>query len=243
MLPTFDHWVDNSGVRLHYVDSEGNSGVSIVIVPGVSESADDYADVIASFSGIRCVVVTFRGRGRSASPKEGYSLQHHIEDIEKVVEDAKLGRFCLVGISRGVAYAVAFAIRHPQMVSGLVIGDYPPRQTRLPEGWADWFWTTSWRGKPVSDRMTREAVVGIQRDSEDVPLSDDLSKLDCPVLVLKGGQKGSALSQEETDRIKHSLKRAEILVFERAGHDLRSPDQESFIKAILSFCARIPLLR
>jgi pimeloyl-ACP methyl ester carboxylesterase len=239
MPPVYDYWVDNDGVRLHYLDSGGDKGLSIVIVPGVSESAEDYQDVIGSLPDIRFVVITFRGRGKSGAPKEGYSLSHHVSDIESVVEGAKLSRFCLIGVSRGVSYAVAFAIKHPEMIAGLVIGDYPPKHTRLPEGWADWFWTTSWLGRPVGERMAKEAVAGLQRESEDATLLDKLSSLDCPVLVLRGGQKGSVLTQEEAAKVRQSLKRAEVITFEQSGHNLKAPDYELLVNTILEFHARL----
>ncbi len=49
------------------------------------------------------------------------SFESWIHDLEAVVDATKLERFPLLGISQGGAIAVAYAIRHPERVSHLVL--------------------------------------------------------------------------------------------------------------------------
>ena len=49
------------------------------------------------------------------------SFETWVRDLEAVVDAAKLPRFVLLGISRGGAIAVAYAARHPERVSHLVL--------------------------------------------------------------------------------------------------------------------------
>ena len=44
-----------------------------------------------------------------------------MEDLEAVVDAAGLDRFALLGISQGAALAIAYAVRHPERVSHLVL--------------------------------------------------------------------------------------------------------------------------
>jgi pimeloyl-ACP methyl ester carboxylesterase len=44
-----------------------------------------------------------------------------VSDLEAVVEAAGLTRFALLGISQGCAYSIAYAVRHPERVSHLVL--------------------------------------------------------------------------------------------------------------------------
>ena len=49
------------------------------------------------------------------------SLDAWVSDLEAVVNAAGLDRFPLLGISQGCAISVAFAVRHPERVSHLVL--------------------------------------------------------------------------------------------------------------------------
>ena len=71
-----------------------------------------------------------RGNGLSDWNVEEISFDSMISDMETVVASAGLDRFALLGVSQGCSYAIAYAIRHPERVSRLVLyggfarGDY-----------------------------------------------------------------------------------------------------------------------
>ena len=54
---------------------------------------------------------------------DDFSLDSWIADLEAVVEAAGLARFPLIGLCQGGAVAVAYAARHPEQVSRLIIYD------------------------------------------------------------------------------------------------------------------------
>jgi class 3 adenylate cyclase/pimeloyl-ACP methyl ester carboxylesterase len=62
-----------------------------------------------------------RGNGLSDRVVERFSLEAYVDDLEAVVDAAGLERFPLLGISQGCAISVAYTIRHPERVSGLVL--------------------------------------------------------------------------------------------------------------------------
>ena len=62
-----------------------------------------------------------RGNGLSDWDVEDVSLDAWVNDLETVVDAAGLDRFPLLGISQGCAISVAFAVRHPERVSHLVL--------------------------------------------------------------------------------------------------------------------------
>jgi class 3 adenylate cyclase len=62
-----------------------------------------------------------RGNGLSDWDVEDVSLDAWVSDLETVVDAAGLDRFPLFGISQGCAISVAFAVRHPERVSRLVL--------------------------------------------------------------------------------------------------------------------------
>ena len=62
-----------------------------------------------------------RGNGLSDWDVADLSFEAFVEDLEAVVEAAGLDQFPLLGISQGGAVAIAYAVRHPEKVSKLVL--------------------------------------------------------------------------------------------------------------------------
>ena len=62
-----------------------------------------------------------RGNGLSDWDVEDVSLDAWVHDIEAVVEAAGFDKFPLLGISQGCAISVAYAVRHPERVTRLVL--------------------------------------------------------------------------------------------------------------------------
>lgn len=97
--------------------------------------------VAAEAEGLASVLVvsiSLRGRGNSASGKEvGYSISHHIRDIEAVRADLGLCRIGLCAFSATVPYAIGYALDHPERVGALILGDYPPFFRKIPDSWVE----------------------------------------------------------------------------------------------------------
>ncbi len=62
-----------------------------------------------------------RGCGLSDREVADLSLEAWVSDLETVVDAAELDRFALLGISQGGAIALAYAVRHPERVTKLVL--------------------------------------------------------------------------------------------------------------------------
>jgi len=62
-----------------------------------------------------------RGCGMSDWDVDRFQFDDWVDDLEMVVEAAGLDTFPLLGVSQGAAVAVAFAARHPERVSRLVL--------------------------------------------------------------------------------------------------------------------------
>jgi len=62
-----------------------------------------------------------RGNGLSDWDVNEVSLDAFVSDLETVVDAAGLDRFPLLGISQGCAVSIAYAARHPERVSHLVL--------------------------------------------------------------------------------------------------------------------------
>jgi len=64
-----------------------------------------------------------RGSGLSDRDPAAVSLDAFVSDLDAVVDAQGLSRFALIGLCQGAAIAVAYAARHPERVSRLVLYD------------------------------------------------------------------------------------------------------------------------
>ncbi|MBP2314561.1 alpha/beta hydrolase [Azospirillum soli] len=88
--------------------------------------------------------------GLSDWAAEDVSFEAMIDDLEKVVDAAGLDRFVLLGLSQSCAVSVAYAVRHPERITHLVLyGGYV-------RGWRK-------RGNP-REIATREALSVLMRE-------------------------------------------------------------------------------
>lgn len=82
----------------------------------------------------RLVRYDARGCGLSDREVAALSFDTHLLDLQAVVDAAKLERFVLYGASQGAAIAVAYAARHPERVTHLVLYGGYLRGARKREG-------------------------------------------------------------------------------------------------------------
>ena len=80
-------------------------------------------------------LIRYDERGCGLSDREvdddAFTLERWVSDLETVVDAAEVGRFVLLGISQGAALAIAYAVRHPDRVSQLVLyGGYARGRAR-----------------------------------------------------------------------------------------------------------------
>ena len=91
-----------------------------------------------------------RGNGLSDRDVPDVTFDHFVDDLETVVDAAGIDRFALLGVSQGCAVAIAYAVRHPERVSHLVLfGGYPV-------GWRK-------RARTQADKEAGEAMLTLVR--------------------------------------------------------------------------------
>jgi pimeloyl-ACP methyl ester carboxylesterase len=235
-------WVHNGEIRLHFYDSDRHGldrGVPLLIVPGTAEAAEDYLDLLEMLQPRRVLVLSLRGRGRSSSPQSGYGFWEQVSDVQALIEALDLRRFALYGFSRGVTLAIGAAAHCGERVAGLIVGDYPAHYKAYSPAWVEKFLAASTRGVPVSEKLMRHVVLGIQRESDDVSLWDLLPRITCPVLILRGGAKGSLLPVEAVQMYMERLPDARVIRFEDSGHALWEPDYGRFVLTLAQFLTRL----
>jgi proline iminopeptidase len=114
--------IDGCGLA---VEEEGIHEKQIAFIihggPGVDHTS--YKPCFSPLSyHLQMVYFDHRGQGRSArGPKETYTLENNVEDMEALRQYLGLEKIILIGSSYGGMVALSYAIKYPQNVSHLIV--------------------------------------------------------------------------------------------------------------------------
>lgn len=228
-MKVYDKYVDNGGVKIHYLDSKDllTRQKVLIYIPGLLGDADQFRDEMEQFSDYRCLAISLRGCGKSDSPQSGYSFKEQCSDIEAVITDACVTNFSILAYSMGVPYAIDIAKKYSDKVTKVILGDYPAKMPTLSK---DWLNQTS-QNLPEKGEILKK----IYDELEMIDLSEGLRHIKCPVLVIQGKKKGAKLTDKALDVYKNYLSNVTIETFEESGHVLWQPDYQRFIDVVKSF--------
>ena len=107
----------------------GDPGRSVmVLLHGLSGHArmwDTFARAMASR--YQVMALDQRGHGDTEWPRPpAYDTADFVGDLRAFADACDIGRFTLIGLSMGAHNALAFAVRHPDLIERLVSVDVPP---------------------------------------------------------------------------------------------------------------------
>jgi 3-oxoadipate enol-lactonase len=69
----------------------------------------------------RTIAVDFRGHGETPVPRRAYKIADLVADVAAILDQEKVTRATLVGLSMGATVAMEFALAHPDRTEGLVL--------------------------------------------------------------------------------------------------------------------------
>jgi non-heme chloroperoxidase len=224
-------FVTSAGARIHYLDSGGDDrGAPVVFVPGMTDLAEDYREVLGNF-GRRTVVVELRGHGRSSAPREGYGLEQQCDDVGAVVDDITEGPVHLVTFSRGTSYAVGWAVQHGDRVRSLAIGDYVPAEIVPPPGAVERLLDGRWRGRSVRDRLDAAAARRIFAAARQRSFWEPLASLQPALLVVRSRER-QLVDDRAWARYARSFPEARLVEFSDSPHDIFRPDRDRYPRLV-----------
>ena len=181
------------------------------------------ARLAAGTLGTACAVLRYnhRGHGGSAVPAGPYSMDDLVDDAARLVREWGRGPVTWIGLSMGAMVGQGLAIRHPELVSRLVLAN---TTSRYPESahatWAQRIATVETEGmagvadsvverylhadfraaepaatQAIRDRLLRDDPAGYVaccRAVAGVDWLDRLAQVRCPTLVIAGGRDAGA---------------------------------------------------
>jgi class 3 adenylate cyclase/pimeloyl-ACP methyl ester carboxylesterase len=124
---TIAYCTTTDGVRIAYGTS--GKGPPVVIVVGLLTHlklglfSPTYNSAFLKPLIARHTVVQYDGRGFGMSDRglKDYSVEARLRDLGAVVDTLKLDRFALYGISSGAEVSIAYAAKHPERVTRMVL--------------------------------------------------------------------------------------------------------------------------
>ena len=113
------------GVRVHLRDEGPRDAPAIVLLHGSNADLHTWEPWVQALKGqYRVIRFDQVGHGLTGpDPREDYSRANYVADILEVADRLGLERFVIGGNSMGGKHALAFAVAHPERVSGLVLVD------------------------------------------------------------------------------------------------------------------------
>ena len=108
-----------------YYQVDGDGAQTLVLVNGVGDPLEGWANQLADFlaAGLRVVSFDNRGVGRSSQPPGPYTSAQMAADLHAVVTAAALDGFHLCGVSMGGVIAQEYALAHPGTLRSLVLAN------------------------------------------------------------------------------------------------------------------------
>jgi haloalkane dehalogenase len=135
--PFEPHYVEQDGLRLHYLD-EGD-GPAVLLLHGEPTWSYLYRTIIPELAPARAIAPDYFGFGRSDKPLriEDYSYDFHVRSITRLVEELDLRDATVVVQDWGGPVGLRLAVEHPERIGKLVImntgigGGRPPSEEWL----------------------------------------------------------------------------------------------------------------
>ena len=236
-----------TGVELDVIQSGDPSGVPLLLLHGVSDSAPSMEPLMERLpAGIRAIAVTQRGHGDSAKPAGPYTTQAFVADAVAVLDRLAIPRAAVFGHSMGSIVAQRFAIDHPDRLSALILeGAFPslkgneaargfyeaeiaplqgPMSAEMARGFQE-----STLGRPVppafldlvtaeTQKLPAHAWQAIFDHLLGEDFTDELSRVTAPTLLL-WGEKDAFVGREDQNRLLARIPDARLAAFRDVGHD------------------------
>jgi len=258
--------VSANGIDIHYTIEGEGPVVTLSHALGCNLSMwDEQAKALSGR--YRVLRYDTRGHGQTGVPSGPYSLDQMAEDLHGLLTGLGIEKTHFVGISMGGMIGQVFALKHPQMLSSLVLCDttsrYPP--DALPV-WEERILTVVARGMEpmVEPTLQRWFTAPFRKQHHDVidrlrvmlrntppkgyigcchaipriNTTERLGEVRCPALVIVGEEDpGTPVAMA---RAMHAaLPSAEMVVIRSASHLCNLEQPEEFNRLLLTFLGRV----
>ena len=208
---------------------------------------------------VRLLLYDGRGTGHSRRDVDDFSLEAMLRDLDAVVDHAAIETFALLGYYSSSVTAIAYAARHPERVTRLVLFGgtmrlldvmSPPQSqalvTLIDRDW-DLFvdsaahawmgWSVGEEGRLVADAFrtatTPAAARAMIETERNMDVSAEVGSVRAPTLVVH--RQGEPMPVEVSEQLAQALPDGRLLRLEGASAGLFLEDPDADIAVLLEF--------
>lgn len=258
----------STGVTLEYVEQGAASGISVLLLHGLSDSWHSFELVLPHLpESIRTFAVSQRGHGESSYPREGYGSKDFAADVAAFLDALHLDAAVVVGHSMGSWIAQRFAIAYPDRAQGLVLVGSFFSMAKSPVPRELWNSVVSTMEDPVDPDFVREFQEStlaqpvphaffetVVQESLRLParvwkaivassMQDDfagrLSNIEAPTLLVWGDQDEMA-SRSDQEAQTAAITGSQLLTYESTGHAVHWEAPQRFASDLAAFVETRP---
>jgi pimeloyl-ACP methyl ester carboxylesterase len=250
-MPTLERGGVKLAYELHHPDAAGRP---LLLTHGYGASCRMWDPNLPALARHPTITWDMRGHGASDAPDDqsAYSHPATVEDMAALLDAAGAEQAVLIGMSLGGYMSLAFRIRFPERVAGLVLVDTGPgfRSAPARERWNAW----AHRRADELERLGLDALPAgpeqrqarhvrgaqglaraargmlVQRDSV---VFDSLPEVAVPTLIIVGAEDGQFLAAAEA--MKGRIPTARMVVLAGAGHASNLDAPEEWNAAVAEF--------
>ncbi|WOO34883.1 hypothetical protein R2R35_13845 [Anaerocolumna sp. AGMB13020] len=229
-----------NGIEIeYYVFNQPSNKASLIVSMGVWEPASRSFPLISRLKGHHCIVLSYRGRGRSSEPATGFDWADHSQDLACVLEQESFYNPVFLGFSKGVSYMLGFLLHHSVVPKGILIIDYPAVHIKAEEGYSDYWSSLYYNGSKLTEFVSTHTLEGIEKESTYRDFYKDLKHYSCPICILRGMDNASSIPSNLTDtdilKYQSAATRVEIIPFLYSGHMILEEELGKASRCILEF--------
>ncbi|HUJ64784.1 MAG TPA: alpha/beta hydrolase [Acidimicrobiales bacterium] len=249
-------YLDRNGVSIYYEvhgPAREPGRTPLLLSHGYADTTRMWESNLPALSEHRKVITwDMRGHGRSAAPADQslYTEDASVEDMKALLDENGVDRAVLGGLSLGGYLSLAFRLRYPERVTGLLLFSTGPgyKRDEPRAGWnasaiksAERFEQRGLEGFGANDDRASQhtSAAGLARagrgilTQQDSRIIDALPEITVPTLIIVGADDKAYL--QAADVMEAKIPGATKLVVPKAGHKVNSDQTQIFDEAVLKF--------
>lgn len=243
--PAPGHYAAVNGLQLYY-ELHGSGKPLVLLHGGGSTINATYGRVLQQLAaGHRVIAIELQAHGRTKDIDRPLSFEQDADDVAALLQQLHIAQADFMGFSNGATTCLQLAIRHPQLVSKLVLASVACKRSGLPPGFFESMEhaTFDQMPQPLKDAYLEEnpgdqqgLLAMFWRDVKRMQTFKDISDeaikaIQAPALIINGYR--DVTSNEQVLTLSHTLPHAQLVILP-GGHgdyigEICAPDKTSRI--------------
>jgi pimeloyl-ACP methyl ester carboxylesterase len=159
-----------NGINMYY-EIHGEGKPLVLIHGGGSTIETTFGRVIPMFARHRKVIaVELQAHGRTGDRNKDSSFEQDADDVAALLKNLKIGKADFFGFSNGGTTTLQIAIRHPELVSKLILGSALSKRSGVPAQFWDFMKNATLANMP---QQLQDAYLKVAQDPKGLQIMHD----------------------------------------------------------------------